>query len=180
MSPESAAVAERTKRSKLNYPAELRGKKATMKTEPIPKGYHSVTPSLTVKGAHKLIEFLQQAFGAKVLHQMLCPDGGVMHASLRIGDSILMLGEAGPQCKPTTASLYLYVKDADETYRRAVQAGGVSQMELADQFWGDRGGAVTDPAGNYWWIATHVEDVSMEEIEKRGQTWMRDQERKAA
>ena len=151
-----------------------------MKVEHIPKGYHSVTPSLTVKGAHKLIGFFQQAFGAKVLHQMLCSDGSVMHASLKIGDSIMMLGEAGGQCKPTAASLYLYVKDADATYRRAIQAGAVSQMEPTDQFWGDRSGVLTDPAGNQWWIATHVEDVSMEEIEKRGQAWMRDQERKAA
>ena len=151
-----------------------------MKTEPIPKGYHTVTPMLIVKDADKVVEFLKQAFGATELNRMLCPDGALMHAELKIGDSIVMLGEAGTQCKPTTASIYLYVDDVDTVYRRAIQAGGVSQMELGNQFWGDRGGSVVDPAGNQWWIATHVEDLSAVEIEKRGQAWMEEYLKKAA
>ncbi|MBI5684348.1 MAG: VOC family protein [Verrucomicrobia bacterium] len=151
-----------------------------MKTEPIPKGYHTVTPGLTVKGADKVIEFLKRAFDATELSRIARADGGVMHAELKIGDSIVMVCEASELCKPTTASLYLYVNDADTVYRRAVQAGGVSQMELGDQFWGDRGGSVTDPAGNQWWIATHIEDLSAAEIEKRGQAWMQEYFKKAA
>lgn len=149
-----------------------------MKTEPIPKGYHTVTPMLSVQGAGKVIEFLKQAFGATELSRMARPDGCIMHAELKIGDSIVMLGEAACECKPTTASIYLYVNDADTVYRRAVQAGGVPQMELSDQFWGDRGGCVTDPSGNQWWIATHIEDLSAAEIEKRGQVWMQEHSKK--
>lgn len=151
-----------------------------MKTEPIPKGYHTVTPCLTVKGAEKVIEFLKKAFDATELSRLSLPDGAVMHAELKVGDSIVMLGEASEQCKPTTASLYLYVNDADTIYGRAILAGSLSQMEPASQFWGDRAGCVTDPAGNQWWIATRVEDLSTAEIEKRGRAWMQEHLKKAA
>ena len=103
-----------------------------------------------------------------------------MHAESKIGGSIVMPGEAGAQCKPTTASICVYVNDADSVYHRTIQAGGASVMELAGRFWSDRGGCVSDPAGNQWRIATHIEDVSVEEVEKRGQAWMQEHLQKAA
>lgn len=138
-----------------------------MAVKPIPDGYHSVTPYLTVHGADKLIEFLKQAFGAEERERFLRPDGAIMHAEVKVGDSILMLAEANEQWQPRPVMLYLYVPDTDATYRRAIEAGGSSLMEPANQFYGDRNAGVTDPSGNSWWIATHVEDVSQEEMERR-------------
>src|SRR5262245_7860904 len=119
-----------------------------MSANPIPQGYHNVTPHLTVRGAQREMDFLKQAFGATERHCLKPPDGSIMHAELQIGDSIVMLGEARGDCAPTTAALYLYVKDVDATYQRAVNAGGKSAMEVTDMFYGDRTGTVTDPAGN--------------------------------
>ncbi len=138
-----------------------------MAVKPVPEGYHSVTPYLTVRGADQLIEFLKQAFGGKEKERHMRPDGTIMHAEVTIGDSIIMLGEANQQWQPRPASLYLYVEDTDGTYRRALDLGATSVMEPADQFYGDRNAGISDPSGNLWWIATHVEDVSNEELEKR-------------
>jgi uncharacterized glyoxalase superfamily protein PhnB len=138
-----------------------------MAVKPIPEGYHSVTPYLTVKGVDRLIEFLKQTFGAEEKERHLRPDGSIMHAEVKIGDSIIMMGEANEQWAPRTSCLYLYVEDTDATYKRALQLGATPVMEPADQFYGDRNAGVTDPSGNLWWIATHVEDVSAEEMEKR-------------
>jgi len=143
-----------------------------MAVKPIPEGYHSLTPLLVPERAGKLIDFLKQAFDAKELHRMTAPDGAVMHAELSIGDSRVMLGEATGEHKPMPCSLYLYVPDADAIYKRAVQAGAATVMELGDQFWGDRAGSVRDPAGNIWWIATHKEDVAPEEMRRRAQAAM--------
>ena len=137
------------------------------KVKPIPDGYRTVTPYLTVKGASKLIEFLTQVFDATIVEQMTDPDGTVRHAEARIGDSMIMLGEAGGQWKPMPASLYVYVTDVDAVYQRAIKAGAVSLREPANQFYGDRSGGVTDACGVQWWLATHVEDVSKEELVKR-------------
>jgi PhnB protein len=150
---------------------------------PIPKGYHSVTPMLMVRGAAREIDFLKQAFGATEKGRHAAPDGSVMHAEVQIGDSIIMLGDAKGDCQPTTVALYLYVPNVDEIYQRAVRAGGKSEMELADQFWGDRSGSLTDPAGNHWWIATHKEDVSADELARRAQKFFAQhqvEQRKAA
>jgi uncharacterized glyoxalase superfamily protein PhnB len=133
----------------------------------IPNGSHSITPYLVVEGVPKLIEFLKQAFGAQELGRMARPDGGVMHAEVKVGDSKLMMGEPMGDWKAKPCSLYLYVEDVDAVYQRAIQAGGTSVSEPADQFYGDRTGGVIDPSGNYWGIATHVEDVSHEEMAKR-------------
>jgi PhnB protein len=138
-----------------------------MAVQPIPDGYHSVTPYLTVHGADQLIEFLKQAFAAEERERFLRPDGAIMHAEVKVGDSIIMLAEANEQWQPRPGMLYLYVPDTDATYRRALDAGASSLMEPADQFYGDRNAGVTDPSGNSWWIATHVEDVSKEEMERR-------------
>ena len=138
-----------------------------MAVKPIPDGFHSVTPYLVVEGVASLVDFLKQAFDAKEIERTMLPDGTVMHAQVKIGDSFVMMGEARGESTPRPASLYLYVTDTDATYRRALQAGATSIMEPADQFYGDRNLGVKDPAGNQWWIATHKEDVSSEEIGRR-------------
>jgi uncharacterized glyoxalase superfamily protein PhnB len=143
-----------------------------MAVKAIPDGLHSVTPFLVVSGAAKLIAFLQQSFAAHELHCMIRPDGTVMHAEVRIGDSVVMMGEATGGCPPMPSTLYLYVPDADAVYQRALQAGATSTMEPTDQFWGDRMAGVEDPAGNRWWIATHQEDVSPEDLRQRAEACM--------
>jgi PhnB protein len=140
-----------------------------MAVKPIPDGYHSVTPYLAVEGADKLLEFVTRAFDAVGRECMRRPDGTIHHAEVKIGDSIVMLGEASGQWKPRPSTLYLYVDDTDATYRRAIEAGASSLMEPADQFYGDRNAGVQDPTGNFWWIATHVEDVSPEETHRRAE-----------
>jgi len=136
------------------------------KPNPIPEGYSTVTPYLCVVEAAKLIEFLKQAFAAEVIVRMDGPDGSVMHAEVKIGDSIVMMGQV-PAERATRAMLHLYVTDADATYKKALAAGATSVREMADQFYGDRSGGVRDAFGNDWHIATHVEDVSPEEMKRR-------------
>ena len=144
-----------------------------MTVKPIPDGYHSVTPYLTVQGAAKLIDFLKQAFEAQEIERLTRPDGAIGHAEVKIGDSIVMMGEAGGEWTPMPGAMYLYVNDVDATYKRALQAGAVSTMEPMDQFYGDRSAGVKDPSGNQWWIATHKEDLSPEELAKRAQAAMK-------
>jgi len=146
-----------------------------MSVRPIPEGYHSLTPYLCIKGAAKLIDFLKQAFAAKELHRSTRPDGSVWHAELNIGDSRLMMAEASDQWPPMPCALYLYVEDVDATYRKAIAAGATSLGEPVDQFYGDRSGGVKDPAGNTWWIGTHVEDVAPEEMARRQQAFAQKQ-----
>jgi PhnB protein len=138
--------------------------------KPIPDGYHSVTTYLTVPGVAKLMEFLKQAFGAVEIERMQEPGGRVGHAQMKIGDTLVMMGEPqGPGQQPKPCNLYLYVEDVDAVYQRAIAAGGKSISEVKDQFYGDRSGGVEDLSGNGWWIATHIEDVSSEEIARRAQ-----------
>jgi PhnB protein len=137
------------------------------KVNPIPDGYHTVSPYIVVPGVAKLIEFAKEAFGAKEVFVSRRPDGSVMHAEVKIGDSIIMMGEAPDGSKKFPAMMHLYMKDVDAVYQRAMQAGGKSLREPVDQPHGDRSGAVEDAFGNQWWISTHVEDVSSEELEKR-------------
>ncbi len=138
-----------------------------MAVKPIPEGFHTVTPYLIVENPDEVISFLREAFGAEELFRMSGPDGGVWHAEVQLGDSRLMLGGASEQWPAMPAVLYVYVEDVDATYRRALAAGATSVMEPADQFYGDRHGGVRDLAGNQWWIATHIEDVTPEELERR-------------
>jgi uncharacterized glyoxalase superfamily protein PhnB len=138
-----------------------------MAVKPIPDGYHHVTPYLIVRGADALVEFLKQSFGAKEMMRHARPDGAVMHAEVRIGDSVVMLADASDQHPPAPCVLHLYTEDTDAAYQRALKAGGTSLREPATQFYGDRSAGVKDPFGNSWWISTHVEDVSPEEIERR-------------
>jgi len=138
-----------------------------MKVSPVPAGFHTVTPYLSLKGVAQVIEFMQQAFGATVdgCHKM--PDGTIVNAEVSLGNSKVMLGEARGGHEPWPAMLYLYVDDADATYARAVKAGGKSVLEPTDHFYGDRSGGVEDSAGNQWWIATRKENLSPDEIKCR-------------
>ena len=136
------------------------------KVKPIPEGHHTVTPYLVVASVAKLIDFAKQAVGATEVHVSKRPDGTVQHAEIKIGDSIVMMGE-GADGKNFPGMLHLYMEDVDAVYRRAIEAGAKSLREPADQPHGDRMGGVEDAFGNQWWIATHVEDVTPEEMEQR-------------
>ncbi|MGO9017537.1 MAG: VOC family protein [Syntrophobacteraceae bacterium] len=140
-----------------------------MPVKPIPDGYHSVTPHLSVKGAARLIDFLKKTFEAIEVYRFPAPDGSVMHAELKIGDSVVMLGEPMEGFPPSPATFYVYVQDADATYKAALNAGGQSLDGPTDQFWGDRVATIKDFAGNRWMIATHVEDVDSDELTRRAQ-----------
>jgi PhnB protein len=132
----------------------------------IPEGYHTVTPFLVLKDAHRALEFYAKAFGAEERFRMKTPDGKVSHSEIQIGDSIVMVTDAMHE-PVTSASIYLYVPDVDAVFKRAVGAGAQAAMQPTDMFWGDRFGRVTDPFGVRWAIATHVEDVSPDEIARR-------------
>jgi uncharacterized glyoxalase superfamily protein PhnB len=147
-------------------------------TKAIPEGYHSVTPMFMFKDARKAIEFYKRAFGAQERYAMPGPDGkGVMHAELRIGDSIIMMGEENPQepCKSaetnggSPVSFYLYVENVDDAFRVAREAGADARMPVQDMFWGDRVGTLQDPFGYTWTLATHVRDLTPEEIREGAQ-----------
>ena len=147
--------------------------------QPVPEGYSTLTPYLAVEDASAAIDFYQRAFGAKERARMPGPGGSVMHAELEIGDSIVMLSDPFPQSSTkapkelggTSVSLMTYVEDADSVYKQAIDAGATSLMEPDDMFWGDRFSLVEDPFGHQWTIATHVEDVSPEEMQKRSEEW---------
>jgi len=138
-----------------------------MAVKAIPDGYHTVTPYLIVQGAGQLIDFLKLAFDAQETERITAPDGAIAHAEVRIGDSIVMMSDAGGERAPMPSGLYLYVNDTDAVYISALRAGATSIVEPADQFYGDRSAGVKDPVGNQWWIATHKEDVSPEELKRR-------------
>lgn len=138
------------------------------KVKPIPDGFHTITPYLIVDGAEKIIAFMQNAFGAKHDHEPTKrPDGTIMHATLKIGDSMLMISDASGHAKATATMLYLYVPNVGAVYQKALKAGATSVMEPADQFYGDRSGGVKDAAGNSWFFGTHIEDVAPGELQKR-------------
>jgi PhnB protein len=131
-----------------------------------PEGFHTVNPYLVVSGATKLLDFLGKAFGAeKVGERFKGPDGMIMHAVVRIGDSMIAVSDA--PAEPTSAALHMYVEDTDGLYKRAIEAGATSLREPMNTFYGDRSAGVKDPCGNSWWIACHVEDVSKEEMLRR-------------
>lgn len=140
--------------------------------KPVPEGHHTVTPYLLVADAAKLINFLTNAFGAVEVERMTGENGRVMHAEVTLGDSRIMMGEPMGEFGPMPAGIYLYLPDVDAAYKRALEAGATSLMEPADQFYGDRSGGVRDSQGNMWWIATHVEDVAPEEMQRRAKAAM--------
>lgn len=136
--------------------------------KPVPDGYTAVTPYLVAEDAPRLIDFLVEAFGAVERMRMPMPDGGIGHAEVEIAGAAVMLGSASPpDFPPVAAQLHLYVEDADAVYARAVAAGATAIAEPADQFYGDRLGRIADPAGNVWTIATHIEDVTPEQMMER-------------
>jgi PhnB protein len=151
-----------------------------MAVKPVPEGYNTVTPYLTVDDAAGAIEYYKSAFGAEERVRMDAPDGKIAHAELEIGDSLVMLSDAFPQSSTrspkelggTSAGIFLYVEDVDAVVQRAVDAGATVKMEVEDQFWGDRFGTIEDPFGHIWSIATHVEDVPPEEMAKRAEAAM--------
>jgi PhnB protein len=146
-----------------------------MAVKPIPEGYHSVTPYLIIEGAGEAIEFYKKAFGAKELFRFPTPDGKVGHAEMKIGDSPIMLADAYPamgynspkSLGGSPVSLMVYVEDVDTVFNQAVAAGATLKEAVTDKFYGDRSGSLIDPFGHVWHVATHKEDVSMEEMEKR-------------
>jgi len=152
----------------------------TPSVKPIPEGYHTLSPYLVIKNAAAAIEFYKKAFGAKERGRMPGPDGRLMHAEIQIGDSVVMIHDEMPEYgskSPQTlggspVSLFLYVSDADASFQQAVSAGAQVTMPLADMFWGDRYGKLLDPFGHEWSIATHKEDLTPEEVERRGREAM--------
>jgi PhnB protein len=152
------------------------------RVNPIPKDMHTITPSLAFRGAAGAIDFYKKAFGAQEVMRMPSPDGKyIWHAELRIGDSVFYLNDEMPGSTthapsrehPATASLALYVEDADALFQRAVGAGAASVMPVQEMFWGDRMGVVTDPYGHSWMIMTHTRDLTEEEIRRGGEEFAR-------
>jgi PhnB protein len=137
------------------------------KVAPIPKGFHTVTPFLIVQDAAKLLEFINKAFNGETTSMMKDPDGRVMHATARIGDSIIMTSDAMERFPAMPCMLYLYMNDVDAIYKQAIKAGGQSLREPTNEFYGDRSAGIKDAWDNQWWIATHVEDVNDEEMKRR-------------
>jgi len=150
------------------------------KIQPIPKGYHSITPYLVVNDAKRAIEFYQHAFGAQEIVKMDGPNGKIMHAELKIGDSMLMLADENPASgstspktlRGTAAGIMLYVDNVDNVFKQAVSAGAKADQQPSDMFWGDRYGKLTDPFGHSWSVATHIEDVPPQEMAKRAKEAM--------
>ncbi len=147
----------------------------TSRAKPIPEGYHTATPYLIIKGAASAIEFYKKAFGATELMRMADPSGRIGHAEIRIGDSPILLADEVPEMSyrspqslgGSPVSILLYVEDVDAVFSQAVAAGAKVERPVKDQFYGDRSGGVTDPFGHVWYIATHKEDISPEEMRKR-------------
>lgn len=154
---------------------------------PVPQGYHSITPSLTCQNATRAIDFYKSIFGASEVMRMPGPDGKIGHAELRIGDSVIFVNDPWPGmasapsgASPQAISLFLYTENVDSVFNRAVQAGCRVDMPLADMFWGDRYGKLTDPFGHQWGLATHVEDVPPEEMKRRSAEWTKQMAKAAA
>ena len=145
------------------------------KVKPIPDGYHSITPYLFIKGAAKALEFYQKAFGARVRMKMDAPNGTIGHAELVIGDSVIMLADECPEMQARSpqaiggspVGLHLYVEDVDKIFNQAVAAGAKVMTPVENKFYGDRIGSLTDPFGHIWYVSTHQEDLTPEEIGKR-------------
>jgi PhnB protein len=145
----------------------------------VPEGFHTLTPQLVLDDAAQAIDWYTKTLGAQEVSRSVGPDGKIMHAELKIGDSRFMVNDAmmgskGPRALGgSPASLWLYVDDSDALYNRAVAAGAKVQMPMADQFWGDRAGSVTDPAGYSWWIATRKEDLTSAEVRQRADAFFK-------
>jgi PhnB protein len=179
----SNAKPKKTKPNKVKKAKPKKTKVKAKKVKAIPKGYHTATPYLVMKGAADAIEFYKKAFGAVEMFRMPGPGGSIMHAEIKIGDSPIMMADEVPQMGyrgphalgGTPVSIMLYVKDVDALAAQAVAAGATVQRPVIDQFYGDRSGTFGDPFGHVWTIATHVEDVQHEEMQKRMHAMMAQQ-----
>ena len=152
----------------------------TGKVRPIPEGYHTITPQLTCRDAARAIEFYKEVFGAKEIYRMPGPGGKVMHAEMQIGDSRFMVADEYPgmsaapdPSRVQSSSLFIYTENVDSVFNHAVKSGARADMPPSDMFWGDRYGKVTDPFGHHWGLATHIEDVAPQEMQRRGEEWMK-------
>jgi PhnB protein len=152
-----------------------------MAVKPIPDGCHTATPYLIIKNAGAALDFYQRAFGAMELMRLVAPTGEIGHAEIKIGDSVLMLADEMPgmgfrspsSLGGTPVSLLLYVENVDQRFKQAVHAGATVVRPLQDQFYGDRSGTLEDPFGHVWTLATHIEDLSPEEISRRAEAFMK-------
>ena len=154
-----------------------------MAVKPIPDGYQTVTPYLTIEHPEAVMDFLKKAFDGKELYAMRDDQGQVQHAEMKVGSSMLMFGRAHGEWHARPGNFYLYVEDVDKSFQRAIDAGGQSKMPVADMFWGDRLGAFVDPFGHNWTIATHTQDMSLEELkegEKKFYAQMQQAQKKTA
>ena len=150
--------------------------------KPIPDGFHTITPHIVCRDAAKALEFYREAFGASEIHRALTPDGKIMHAAMKIGNSMLMVVDEFPEWKclgpqsigGTGVTMHMYVEDADALYNRAVKAGAKVTMPINDAFWGDRYGQIQDPFGHSWSIATHTHDYTPEQMGERMKAQMAD------
>jgi PhnB protein len=148
-------------------------------SQAIPKGYHTVTPSICVAGAAKAIEFYKKALGAEEIMRFPGPDGKLIHAEIRVGDSVIMLGDEMPEQGArspksyggTPVSFFVYRENVDAEWKRAVDAGAKEVMPLQDMFWGDRTGCLEDPFGHRWWLAQHIQDLTPEEIQRNAEAF---------
>ena len=158
---------------RLNPPktVEIRPKEErNMAVKPVPEGFHSITPYLTVDDPETLISFIQKAFEGQISYRMNDEQGKIRHAEVKIGDSMLMIGQARDQWKSRPGMFVLYVPDCDAVYKKAIDAGATVVRAVETHPYGDRSGGVEDSQGNQWWISTHVEDVAPEELERRMKT----------
>jgi PhnB protein len=144
----------------------------------VPEGYQTVTPYIVVDNAQKFIEFTKQAFNATQTFIAKQDDGRIMHATVKIGDSTIMISDTMEGMQPQVCMLYLYLENVDEVYKKALNAKGTSVHEPTDEFYGDRAAAVKDQWGNVWWIATHVEDVDDAEMQRRARQFQQEQKEK--
>jgi uncharacterized glyoxalase superfamily protein PhnB len=179
----SKSKAVKKARSAPKSKAVSRARAAKKTVAPIPPGYHAVTPYIVCRGAARAIDFYKRAFGAKERLRMEGPDGSVAHAEIVIGDSVVMLGDEMPAMGATapetiggTASgLFIYTKNVDQAYEKAIAAGGRAEMPPTDMFWGDRYCKLSDPFGHKWSLATHIEDLTPKEMARRGEQAMAQQ-----
>ena len=148
-------------------------KSKEMKRNPVPDGYHAITPYLKLPNAERLVKFLKDAFDGVETARLTKPDGSLLHAEVRIGDSLVMVHELPSQGKPKPSMLYLRIGDVDATYKRAIGAGGISVTEPTNMYWGERVACVRDVSENDWWIASPLETLTLEEVQERATAFLK-------
>ncbi len=181
-------MAKKTKKRAAKKPARGKAKKVAKKASPIPKGYHTVTPHLILRDTGAAIEWYKRALGAKELSRMPMPGGKIGHAEIKVGDSIVMLADEFPEMGQKSAetlggsacNLMMYVKNVDQVFAKAVEAGAKTLAPVSDMFWGDRYGQLMDPFGNKWSIGTHVKDMTPKQMAQAMEAWSATQQQRAS